>query len=96
MWWFPRGAVVPTPPPSCSTVYVHGTANLDCGGAFYAPVSKGYQVVPPPIGSTVTTLPNGATTENIKGTTYFNFGDAYYQPFYSGSSVIYEVVAKPT
>ena len=74
---------------------MNGTANLDCGGAFYAPVSKGYQVVPPPIGSTVTKLPNGAVTETVKGIQYFSFGGAYYQPFYSGSSVIYEVVVKP-
>jgi hypothetical protein len=41
-------------------------------------------------------LPNGAVDQNIKGTTYFAYGGAYYRPFYSGSSVIYEVVAKPT
>jgi hypothetical protein len=44
----------------------------------------------------VTTLPNGAQAETIKGTAYFEFGGAYYRPFYSGSSVIYEVVEKPT
>ena len=32
----------------------------------------------------------------VLGTAYFEFGGAYYRPFYSGSSVIYEVVAKPT
>jgi hypothetical protein len=64
-------------------------------GAFYAPVSNGYQVIPPPIGATVTSLPNGAVAENVRGTVYFQFGGAYYRPFYSGSSVIYEVVAKP-
>jgi hypothetical protein len=77
------------------TVYVGNSPNLDCGGAFYAPVPSGYQVIPPPIGATVTTLPDGAVNENINGTTYFRFGSAYYRPFYSGSSVIYEVVAKP-
>ena len=44
----------------------------------------------------MTSLPNGAVSETIKGTAYFRFGDAYYRPFYSGSTVIYEVVAKPT
>jgi Family of unknown function (DUF6515) len=68
---------------------------LDCGGAFYARVSNGYKVSPPPIGSFVTTLPNGAVNENIKSQTYFVYGGAYYRPFYSGSSVAYEVVAKP-
>ena len=48
------------------------------------------------IGSTVTTLPSGAVDQNIGGTAYFVFGGAYYRPFYSGSSVIYEVVAKPS
>ena len=84
-----------TEPPSCSVVYVGTSNRLDCGGAFYAPVSNGYQVIPPPIGATVTSLPNGASAETIKGTAYFEFGGAYYRPFYSGSSVIYEVVAKP-
>ena len=56
----------------------------------------GYKVIPPPIGSTVTTLANGAEAENVKGVAYFHFGGAYYRPFYSGSSVIYEVVAKPS
>jgi hypothetical protein len=50
----------------------------------------------PPIGATVTSLPNGAVSETINGTAYFRFGNAYYRPFYSGSSVIYEVVAKPS
>jgi len=86
---------VPSPPPSCSTVYVGSSTELDCGGPFYARVENGYKVSPPPIGSTVTTLPNGAVDQNIKGTTYFTFGGPYYRPFYSGSSVIYEVVAKP-
>jgi len=40
--------------------------------------------------------PGGAVTKNIKGVTYFHFGAAYYRPFYNGSSVIYEVVAKPS
>jgi hypothetical protein len=57
---------------------------------------SGYQVIPPPVGSTVTTLPNGAVTDTVNGVTYFHFGAAYYRPFYSGSSVIYEVVAKPS
>ena len=92
----PQGAIVTTPPPSCSVVYVGSDSRLDCGGAFYAQVPKGYQVIPPSIGATVTTLPNGAQAETIKGTAYFEFGGAYYRPFYSGSSVIYEVVAKPT
>ena len=91
----PYGAVVSTEPPSCSVVYVGTSSRLDCGGAFYAPVSNDYQVIPPPIGATVTSLPNGASAETIKGTAYFEFGGAYYRPFYSGSSVIYEVVAKP-
>jgi hypothetical protein len=69
--------------------------NSTSDGAFYARLSNGYKVSPPPIGSTVTALPNGAITENIKGTTYFLYGGAYYRQFYSGSSVIYEVVAKP-
>jgi hypothetical protein len=41
-------------------------------------------------------FPNGAVTENIHGAMYFHFGAAYYRPFYSGSSVIYELVAKPS
>jgi hypothetical protein len=59
-------------------------------------VPGGYQVIPPPVGSTVTTLPNGAVTDTVNGVTYFHFGAACYRPFYSGSSVIYEVVAKPS
>jgi hypothetical protein len=59
-------------------------------------MSQGYQVIPPPIGATVTTLPSGVVDQNINGTVYYTFGGAYYQPFYSGSSVIYEVVAKPS
>jgi hypothetical protein len=66
--------VVPTLPPSCSTVYAGTTPDLDCGGAFYSTVPKGYQVIPPPIGSSVTTLPSGAVDQNINGTTYFVFG----------------------
>jgi hypothetical protein len=91
----PQGAVVATPPPSCSTVYVGSAPNLDCGGAFYATVPSGYKVIPPPVGATVTTLPDGAVDQNIKGATYFTYGGAYYRPFYSGSTVIYMVVAKP-
>lgn len=41
-----------------------------------------------------TTLPSGAVNQNINGTTYFVFGGDYYRPF--GSSVIYQVVAKPS
>ena len=64
---------MPAPPPSCSTVYVGGGTDLDCGGAFYARVENGYKVTPPPIESTVSTLPSGAVDQNIKGTTYFVF-----------------------
>jgi uncharacterized protein DUF6515 len=92
----PYGAVISTPPTSCSVIIIDGANGLDCGGAFYSAVSNGYKVIPPPIGSTVTTLPDGAQAENIKGVAYFHFGGAYYRPFYSGSSVIYEVVAKPS
>src|SRR5262249_66938 len=88
-------AVVTTPPSSCSVIYAGDSPKIDCGGAFYARVANGYQVIPAPIGSTVTRLPNGAVSENIEGVAYFRFGDAYYRPFCSGSSVIYEVVAKP-
>jgi hypothetical protein len=70
----PQGAVVSTPPASCSTVYVGTAPNLDCGGAFYATVPSAYQVIPPPVGATVTTLPSGAVDQNINGTTYFTFG----------------------
>ena len=92
----PQGAVVATPPPSCSSVNLGGGGTgLDCGGAFYAPVAGGYQVIPPPIGATVWTLPNGAVDQDVNGVTYFAYGGAYYRPFYSGSSVIYEVVANP-
>jgi hypothetical protein len=77
-------------------VYQGSTPYLDCGGAYYSTVPNGYKVVPPPIGATVTTLPSGAVDQNIKGTTYFTFGGAWYRPFYSASSVIYEVVARPT
>ncbi len=65
-------------------------------GVFYAPVSSGYRVICPPVGATVTSLPDGAVDENIHGATYLGFGGAYYRPFYSDSSVIYEVVAKPS
>jgi len=40
--------------------------------------------------------PAGAVTENVKGVTYFHFGAAYYRPFSNESSVIYELVAKPS
>lgn len=84
-----------SPPPSCSQVYVGGATDLDCGGAFYAPVAGGYQVIPPPVGATTWTLPDGAVNENVGGVTYFSYGGACYRPFYSGSSVFYEVVPNP-
>ena len=87
---------MPTPPPSCSTVYVGSTAKLDCGGAFYSKVPNGYEVIPPPIGASVSVLPSGAVNQTIGGNNYYTFGGAYYEPFYNGSSVIYQVVAKPT
>ena len=67
----------------------------DCGGAFYAPVSGGYQVITPPIGATVWILPNGAVDQNVNGVTYFSYGSAFYRPIYSGSGVYYGVVANP-
>jgi len=70
-------------------------AGLDCGGAFYAPVAGGYQVIPPPIDATVWYLPSGAVDQNINGVTYFSYGAAYYRPIYNGSGVYYEVVANP-
>jgi hypothetical protein len=92
----PQGAVVSSPPPSCSSVNLGGRGlGLDCGGAFYAPASGGYQVIAPPVGSTVWTLPNGAVDQTVNGVTYFAYGGAYYRPIYAGSSVYYEVVAKP-
>jgi len=57
----PQGAVVATPPSSCSNVYIGGATDLDCGGAFYAAAPGGYQVITPPIGATTWTLPNGAS-----------------------------------
>jgi len=88
--------VVSTPPPSCSSTDLgaQGTG-LDCGGAFYAPVAGGYQVIPAPIGATVWNLPNGAVDHTVNGVTYFAYGGAYYRPLYSGSGVYYEVVASP-
>ena len=92
----PQGAVVGTPPSSCSSVNLGGGGTgLDCGGAFYAPVAGGYQVIPPPIGATVWTLPSGAVDQNVNDVTYFAYGGAYYRPIYSGSGVYYEVVANP-
>jgi Family of unknown function (DUF6515) len=92
----PQGVVVATPPPSCSSVNLGGGGTgLDCGGAFYAPVSGGYQVIPPPIGTTTYTLPNGAVAQTVNGVTYYAYGGAYYRPYYSGSSVFYEVVSNP-
>lgn len=84
-----------SPPPSCSSVSIGSAIDLDHGGAFYAAVPGGYQVIPPPVGATTWTLPDGAVNENVGGVTYFAYGDAYYRPFYSGSSVFYEVVPKP-
>jgi hypothetical protein len=92
----PQGAIVTTPPQSCSNINLPGGGSgLDCGGAFYAKVGNGWQVISPPVGSTVWTLPNGAVNQNVNGVSYFAFGGAYYRPIYSGSSVYYEVVANP-
>ena len=82
--------------PSCSSVNLGGSGTgLDCGGAFYASVAGGYQVIQPPIGATTWSLASGAVDQNVNGTTYFAYGGAYYRPYYSGSSVYYEVVANP-
>jgi hypothetical protein len=92
----PQGAVVASPPSSCSSVNLGaGGTGLDCGGAFYAPVAGGYQVIAPPIGATTWSLPSGAVDQNVNGVTYFSYGGAYYRPIYSGSGVYYEVVANP-
>ncbi len=92
----PQGAVVATPAPSCANINLpSGGSGLDCGGAFYAQVTDGWQVIQPPIGSTVWTVPNGAVDQNVNGVTYFAYGGAYYRPIYGGSSVYYEVVANP-
>jgi hypothetical protein len=40
--------------------------------------------------------PSGSVAQIINGATYLAFGGANYRPFYSGSSVIYQVVARPT
>ena len=91
----PQGAVVPAPPPSCSTVDLGSGRTYDCGGAFYSSVPNGYEVIPPPIGITVATLPNGAVDQTIGGVTYFTYGGAWYRPMYSGGGVTYQVVSKP-
>lgn len=72
-----------------------GSTGLDCGGAFYAPVSGGYQVIPPPIGAMTWSLPSGAVDQNVNGISYFAYGGAYYRLTYSWSGVYYEVVATP-
>jgi Family of unknown function (DUF6515) len=91
----PQGAVVASPPPSCSSVATGSGTVLDCGGAFYAPVSGGYQVIAPPVGATTWTLPNGAVAQNVNGVTYYAYGGAYYRPLYDGSGVYYEIVSNP-
>lgn len=91
----PQGAVVPAPPPSCSTVDLGAGKTYDCGGAFYSTAPNGYAVVPPPIGIAVPALPNGAVVHVIAGTTYFTFGGAWYQPMYSSGGVMYRIVAQP-
>jgi hypothetical protein len=63
----PQGAVVPSPPPSCSTVDLGSGKTYDCGGAFYSSVPNGYAVVPPPIGIVVPALPNGAVVHTVGG-----------------------------
>jgi hypothetical protein len=83
-------------PPSCTNTYLGDTPYFDCGGAYYAQVSNGYEVVTPPIGATVAALPNGAVSKTINGVNYFTFAGTYYQPFYSGSDVIYKIVQDPT
>lgn len=47
-------------------------------GAFYAPVSGGYQVVTPPIGAAVSVLPYGAQQQVINGETYAWADGAWY------------------
>jgi hypothetical protein len=85
----PQGAVVASPPSSCSSVNLgNGGTGLDCGGAFYAAVPGGYQVIAPPVGATTWTLPDGAVDQNVNGVTYFSYGGAYYRPIYSGSASI--------
>ncbi len=69
----PIGAVIPAPPPSCSTVDFGAGKTFDCGGAFYSQAPNGYRVIPPPIGAKVADLPNGAVTKTINGVTYFSF-----------------------
>ena len=91
----PPGAVVPAPPPSCSTVDFGGGKTYDCGGAFYSKVPNGWRVIPPPIGAKVTSLPNGAVNQTVAGTTYNTFGGAWSKPVYLRSGVIYDVVTKP-
>ena len=91
----PQGAVVPAPPPSCSTVDLGAGQTYDCGGVFYSSVPNGYEVILPPASVTVAALPNGAVGQTINGITYFTFAGAWYQPVYSGGGVAYQVVTSP-
>ena len=86
-----EGAVVPAPPPSCSSTELSSGVTYVCDGAYYQQVPNGYQVVPPPIGETVRALPPGALHKTIKGVSYYTAGRAWYRPTY----VSYKVVREP-
>jgi hypothetical protein len=77
------------------TVDLAAGRTYECGGAFYAAVPRGYEVIPPPIGVAVQSLPNDSTLETVHAVSYFTYGSAWYRPSYSAGGVSYMVVAKP-
>jgi hypothetical protein len=91
----PQGAVIPSIPDSCTTVYGGGKTFEYSNGVFYESTGKGYEITDPPPGVIVTSIPKGATNVTVNGVNYCEFGGVWYQPFYSASEVIYQTVSNP-
>jgi hypothetical protein len=91
----PQGAVVPTPPPSCSTVYVGSSDRARLRRRILRACRERLQSQPAADRIDRHDAAKRRSRSEHQRHNLFVFGGAYYRPFYSGSSVIYEVVAKP-
>ncbi|AFY73790.1 hypothetical protein Syn7502_01743 [Synechococcus sp. PCC 7502] len=88
------GAILTSPPPYYSNVYVSGNTYLYSDGVFLRPINNRYTVVAPPIGAVVYSLADGCTPDptNFNDATQYNCSGVLYEPFYDGDYQAYRVI----
>jgi hypothetical protein len=86
------GAILTSPPPYYTPLYVGSSNYIYSDGVFLQPTGSQYVVVSPPIGAIVSALPEGCTQVDLNYSVGYDCSGVVYEFFYQGSEPFYRVV----